>query len=141
MERKEYVLACLSAGESRSFSPVQVQKLFFLLDRNVAHLVSGPHFSFEPYMYGPFDKAVYSELNGLVANGLVQRVSAGKFSNYALTDEGAEVGSHFFQMLPVAAQHYIRTSVRIVQTLSFRHLVSAIYEAYPDMRKNSVFTD
>jgi hypothetical protein len=141
VERKEYVLACLSAGESKSFSPVQVQKLFFLIDRNVPHLVSGPHFSFEPYLYGPFDKAVYSELEALVAVGLIRRVSAGKFSNYVLTDEGAEVGSRFFQELPVAAQHYVRTSVRIVQTLSFRHLVSAIYEAYPDMRKNSVFTD
>ena len=36
-----------------------VQKLLFLLDREAAEIVGGPHFRFVPYNYGPFDKGVY----------------------------------------------------------------------------------
>ena len=52
MDRRDYVLATLSAGgEHTSFSPAQVQKLFFLIDREIPQWVGGPHFRFEPYDY------------------------------------------------------------------------------------------
>jgi hypothetical protein len=51
---------------------VQVQKLFFLLDENIAADLGGRQFSFEPYDYGPFDRAVYSELE-LLARQFAQR--------------------------------------------------------------------
>ena len=66
MERKSLMVAALAAGgENASFTPVQVQKLFFLIDREASHFVDGPHFSFKPYDYGPFDREVYAELERL----------------------------------------------------------------------------
>jgi hypothetical protein len=35
-----------AACENANLAPVQVQKLFFLLDREAASLIGGPHFSF-----------------------------------------------------------------------------------------------
>jgi len=56
MDRGDLVLAALAAGGvGASYSPVQVQKLLFLIDREAANLVDGPHFSFRPYDYGPFE--------------------------------------------------------------------------------------
>ena len=63
MERSELVLAALAAGgKNASYSPVQVQKLLFLVDREGEKLVGGKHFNFVPYDYGPFDREVYDEL-------------------------------------------------------------------------------
>lgn len=73
MDRQMFMLAALAAaGESAAFSPVQVQKLFFLLDREASHLTGGPHFAFRPYDYGPFDYAVYDEINELANRGLAE---------------------------------------------------------------------
>ena len=48
------VLAALAAGgENATFSPVQVQKLLFVLDREASPHIDGPHFNFIPYDYGP----------------------------------------------------------------------------------------
>src|SRR5207248_1751684 len=72
MERHNLVLAALAAGgENASYWPVQVQKLLFLIDREASALVGGPHFDFKPYDYGPFDRAVYVELDALSAQGFV----------------------------------------------------------------------
>jgi uncharacterized protein len=72
LNQREVVLAGLAAaGQNTTFTPVQVQKLFFLIDREASHLVNGPHFKFSPYDYGPFDSDVYSTLDGLEREGLV----------------------------------------------------------------------
>ena len=41
MDRANYVLASMSPANMDDFSPVQVQKLFFLLDRNNADHTEG----------------------------------------------------------------------------------------------------
>ena len=69
MTREEFILAAMAPGANYCYSPVQVQKLLFLLDRQIPREVNGPHFHFEPYHYGPFDSSVYSQLEQL-ANGV-----------------------------------------------------------------------
>jgi uncharacterized protein len=54
--------------------------------------LGGKQFSFEPYDYGPFDRAVYSELKALAQQGFVTIVAApgaGK-RRYSLTAAGYE---------------------------------------------------
>lgn len=135
------MLAAMSPARTGSFSPVQVQKLFFLLDENVAVQTKGPHFDFEPYDYGPFDKDVYLELEKLHLNGLVEILRPRGHGSrvYKLTDKGFETGKRDFEKLPEDVRRYIREAVSFVQDLSFAELVSAIYKAYPEMRVNSVF--
>ena len=142
LARLEMVLAALAAGgEGATFSPVQVQKLFFLIDRRASHLVNGPHFAFRPYDYGPFDSAVYDTLDSLGFQGSVQIQGAGKYRLYSLTAGGFSAGHGTLSNLPASTAEFLRALARWVLSLNFKALVSAIYEAYPDMKANSIFRE
>jgi uncharacterized protein len=139
MERQDLVLAALAAGgENASYWPVQVQKLLFLIDREASALVNGPHFDFKPYDYGPFDRAVYLELDSLAAQGLINIQNTGRYRVYSLTPEGYRQGSSNLSQVSLA-RSYIEQAARWVRSLSFQQLVAAIYRRYPDMKVNSVF--
>ena len=139
MERRNIVLAGLAAGGCAAHTPVQVQKLFFLIDKNISELIEGPHFDFKPYNYGPFDPTVYRELEGLVTEGHLELVRNYSWASYALTTSGQELGFNLLEALPYKAKDYIKQASQFVLRLSFTQLVSAIYKAYPDMQENSVF--
>lgn len=141
MKRKKLVLAAMSPAGTGSFSPVQVQKLFFLLDRNIGEQIGGPHFSFLPYDYGPFDSAVYHELEDLEDDGLVEVIEQNRFGRrtYRLTDQGLKDGQSALSELEEPIRDYTFSLVGWVRSLTFQQLVSAIYSRYPEMRQNSVF--
>ena len=61
----DIVLAALAASKGAAHSPVQIQKLLFLLDRKLADRLEGPHFNFVAHNYGPFDRAIYDQLEEL----------------------------------------------------------------------------
>ncbi len=141
MNRRELMLAALAANEPGAlYEPVQVQKLFFLIDREIAALVSGPHFDFCPYDYGPFDSAVYTELESMKRDGLVA-VVAGYYRRYALTQDGLQRGTALLTGMSAPARDFIERSAIWVRSVSFSQLVSAIYQKYPDMKAASVFRD
>jgi hypothetical protein len=138
--RQQIVLAALAPAQGAAHSPVQLQKLLFLIDREVPTLVGGPHFNFRPYNYGPFDKAVYQELEVLAEAGLTETVPQGRWSGFRLTPNGQALGDAYLSKLPAAARDYIGRVSTFVRQHSFAALVSAIYKAYPEMRANSVFS-
>jgi hypothetical protein len=140
MNRSEILLAGLAGGgENATFTPVQVQKLFFLLDREAAKVLEGPHFRFEPYDYGPFDSGVYSGLDELARRGLARVEASGRYRVYALTQEGFVEGERLLDDLPPNAQDYIVSAADWVRKLSFQQLVASIYNRYPEMKAKSVF--
>jgi len=139
--RKELILASLASAKRASFSPVQVQKLFFLIEQNIPDLVNGPHFTFVPYNYGPFDKEVYKELNALIEKGYVETFPDRTWNKYRLTEQGQEKGDQLYASLDKVAQSYIKEVSTFVRNLTFTQLLSSIYKAYPEMRANSVFQD
>lgn len=140
MTRRELVLAAMAtAGEGASYSPVQLQKLFFMLDREGPHLVGGPHFAFEPYDYGPFDRAVYVEVEQLVSQGLAIAETNGRYKHYTLTPSGLSAGRQAAAHLSAQARSYIDGLAVWVRSLTFQQLVGAIYERHPDMRAKSIF--
>lgn len=141
MKREEVVLVALSAGSGAMHSPVQIQKLLFLLDQNIGPQLGGPHFNFQPYNYGPFDKSVYEVLEQLSYDNLVRIVSNRTWKEYALTEMGRVKGEKVLESLPNEIKSYINKVSFFVRNLSFTQLVSAIYKAYPDMRQNSVFQE
>jgi len=141
MTRKEIILAALAPAKGDYHSPVQVQKLMFLIDQKIHNLVNGPHFDFKPYNYGPFDKTVYDELEELMNQGLVEAVPQQTWRNYRLTKRGQEEGERLLGALPETARDYIDRASSFVRSLSFRQLVMAIYKAFPEMRENSVFQE
>lgn len=140
--RQELVLAALAAGQSNSeLSPVQAQKLFFLIDKNVSGALGGQQFNFAPYDYGPFDSAVYSDLDwlSLPEEGYVEIVRSGRYRTYRLTQRGREVGVQRLNQLDAQTRDYFARAKDWVKGLSFQGLVRAIYQAYPEMRVNSIF--
>jgi uncharacterized protein len=140
MERDDLLLAALAAaGENAPFTPVQVQKLFFLLDREASHLVDGPHFHFTPYDYGPFDRAVYDGLESLAQRNLAHVQSTGRYRVYALSQPGFQRGTAALNALSAPARTYIANVTNWVRQLSFEQLVASIYNRYPEMKANSVF--
>ena len=142
MQRSAYVLAAMSPADGKPFSPVQVQKLFFLLDWNLFECPEKRYFSFQPYDYGPFDKAVYKELEALAQKRMVEIIVSQGASprTYRLTFQGQKQGAEGLSGFPEATQQYIQEVVCFVRSLSFAQLVSSIYQAYPAMKQNSVFS-
>ena len=139
MDRKEFVLAVLASGGCGvRYTPVQVQKLFFLIDKEISDLIGGCQFNFEPYNYGPFDKGVYDEVDELERQRYVEAFPEQTWRNYSLSPEGQE-RRKLLASLPPEAQDYIKRASEFVRSLSFRQLVLAIYKAFPEMRENSVF--
>jgi hypothetical protein len=141
MDRRGVVLAALAPAMGAAHSPVQVQKILFLIDREIAKQVGGPHFNFQPYDYGPFDKDVYDALAMLAAQELVEIEAAPGYQwrRYRLTEKGQKEGGKLLASLDRRAVDYINKVSTFVRSLSFEDLISAIYKAYPEMRENSVF--
>ncbi len=141
--REELVLAALSPAQGRRLTPVQVQKLFFLIDETVPEHVGGPHFDFKAYDYGPFDSEVYATIEGLARRGLAEVDRSAQFSmkTYRLAPAGQRLGDELLAGLPGPGREFIERAFEFVTTTPFAELVSAIYKAFPKMRENSVFRD
>jgi hypothetical protein len=140
MNRSDHVLAGLATAGTEPWSPVQVQKLFFLVDQRLESHLGGRAFQFEPYDYGPFDPAVYHEINELADHGLAT-VSRPAFERrtYALTEPGRARGEAILENQSEVVRTSIRALAAWVRALSFKQLVTAIYAEFPDMKARSVF--
>lgn len=141
MERRDFVLAVLSVAGGDIHSPVQIQKLFFLLDMEISDQIGGPQFNFKPHDYGPFDRAVYDELKALESAGKVEIHPAKSWRVYRVSARAQKEAERLFSQLTPQAQDYIKRASEYVRKLSFSQLVSAIYRKYPIMAVNSVFAE
>jgi hypothetical protein len=142
--RQSVVLAALASTSGAEFAPVQVQKLFFLIDENAADAFGGKQFAFEPYDFGPFDHDVYREIEALESMGLARVVRTGPAAGqrrYSLTPNGQEIGQSILKRIAPDVQKYLSDTATWVRGLSFAQLVGSIYKAYPHMREKSVFRD
>ena len=145
MNKKEFVLAALSASDHEaSYTPVQLQKLFFLIDKNLEGEFEGcPFFNFQPYHYGPFDKEVYRYTNELEIDGLIETFKRDNsyVKNYKLTSEGFDHGRKLLDNLNHEVKDYVENLNAFVRRLSFSELISSIYKSYPSMKVNSIFQE
>lgn len=141
IKRDDIVLAAMAAGKGATHSPVQIQKLLFLLDKRLSDYVGGPHFNFQPYHYGPFDSAVFGVLDKLETRGLlcIDREPDRRWKSYRLSANGQTKGQQILDSLDKPVSEYIAKLSKFVRAQTFTQLVSAIYKAYPETRINSVF--
>jgi uncharacterized protein len=142
MNRRDLLLAVLACADGRSYTPAQIQKAMFLLSRQMPQLVQqGPTFAFEPYDFGPFDVGVYQEADVLRHDGqaVVAPSGYGNWSTYAASGEGTARGKQLLEALPLNQRDFVRTVSEWVRAQSFSSLVKSIYDAYPDMKVNSIF--
>ena len=136
--KRDVILASMAPSNGRPYTPVQIQKLLFIND-NEANIAGGPHFAFEPYSYGPFDKDVYNELEAMQLDGLATVARNGSTRMFALTPVGQARGLNILDSLPKQTSRYLKDVSAFVLRLDFAELVSAVYRKYPEMRVNSVF--
>ena len=142
MTRQQLLLAILATAQGRSYTPVQIQKAAFLLTRNIPDAVTeGPNFHFVPYDYGPFNSDVYEEASSLAAAGLavIAPSGMGRWHTYAATQEGVARGQEVLRHMDERTRQYISRITDWVRGQGFGSLVRSIYEAYPEMRANSIF--
>ena len=141
MNRRDALLAIMGSANGLPFSPVQLQKAVFLVDRNLPQVFDqGSRFNFAPYDYGPFDREVYVEAKALE---MLDLTISGRTSNgyieYSVTDLGLSKAEDLITQLDAPSAEYIKKVSAWVRSMSFAKLVKSIYEAYPEMRANSVF--
>jgi hypothetical protein len=139
MDQQQVLLAALASGSHGDFSPVQLQKLMFLIDRNIGAAIGGPFFKFAPYDYGPFDANVYQTFSLLEVQGLAESTGFGKERRYRINGAGRALAGPILNSVAPAYRQYISDVAHFVQQLSFTALVSSIYKSYPEMKVNSVF--
>ena len=135
------ILAAMAPAGRSPFTPVQIQKLMFLIDQELSDWTDGPYFSFEPYDYGPFDKAVYARINEMADAGYIEitSVPGQRWSTFRTTETGQELGVAELEGHQLPVGKAIETYSNWTRGLPFDELVSAIYKKYPDMKVNSVF--
>lgn len=130
--------AMAAGGVDAVFSPIQIQKLLFIIDREIPEHVNGPHFNFKPFDYGPFDKKVYMVLEKLEGRNYIVIGRSGRYPVYALTEYGMEAGTDVLMALPNPVLKFMVQVSSWVRNTSFRTLLRKIYLWYPDMVVNNV---
>lgn len=131
----------LTLADGGHYTPVQIQKAMFLADDFVKDAFDY-RYDFQPYDYGPFDPAVYRDVELLEGNDLAQISTTPRgLKVYFATPRGAEFGRELLGQLTHDQQETLAKISRFVRRLSFSALVSSIYKAYPHMRERSVFRD
>ena len=139
MIRQNAILAVLACAEDgHTYSPVQIQKALLILSKEASDIFdAGSNFNFQAYDYGPFDKDVYTELEALSREELVEIGVNPQLTRktYAVSPEGRRVADDLHGDHSKDQIEFMAKISSFVRRLSFVDLLSAIYEAYPDMRK------
>jgi len=143
MKRRDWTLLVLAVAEGKPLTPVQLQKVLFLIGQNVPQEHRPEFYDFVPYDYGPFDVTVYQDAESLQKDGLacIRPVPGRQWSEYAATRAGLEVAERIKKSLAPWITKYIQALVEWASNLSFQEIVRAIYKAYPAFKKKSVFQE
>jgi uncharacterized protein YwgA len=145
MTRRDWLMLFISfEGAPRGLDPVRLQKGMFLFGQEVAEVPSDQKYAFRPYNYGPMSKAIYDDLDGLVADGLVETVpmEGQSWLRYRPTEHGVERGMQLLEAADPQARFAVQQlydTKRAVAGMSFDALLEDGYERYPAFATNSVF--
>ena len=131
-------LLLLFDGAAESIDRIRIQKAMFLFAQR-SKAADYEKYSFEPYDYGPFSAAIYTDLDRFEASDLVRRSSGVGSPAYSLTALGRAASERLKERaLPerVAILHRIR---EWVLERNFNKLLTDVYEMYPEYATRSVF--
>lgn len=138
VKRADLLLKIIATANGKRLTPVQLQKVAFLLGEKRRVAMPEDYFSFRKYDYGPFSAEVYADAEQLERDGLIA-ISInprGGWREYSATAEGIEAD---FENIPEGVASFIDDTVQWAMQLSFQQLVRAVYEEFPQYRENSVF--
>jgi hypothetical protein len=140
--RADWPLLALHAAEDGVLTPVQMQKVLFLLDKQAHELLGAGFYRFEAYNYGPFASQIYSDLNEHARDGkIIFDEAPGKtWNKYVITPLGEVRVAEVIDSVEDNLIEYLEVIVAWAKSLRFSELVGAIYKAYPTYAKNSIFS-
>ncbi len=133
MNKETFLLKVLSIINT-PLSPIQIQKLFFLLEKRLPK--DAKYFEFKPYFYGPYDKQLTLLLNKLIFNNKIQVLTMNNVDYYQLNKYYFESTADF---LDNRKKEFILEIIDFIKRKNFKELCFAIYNEFPEMKVNSVF--
>ena len=138
LERIDILLSIIVAAQGDAVSPVQLQKVAFLVGQECQNDVPSDYYQFVPYDYGPYCKDINIDVEELERRGHISVSSSppGTRKEYRATFRSSRID---FSHIPASVAEYTEKAVEWMKPLSFGELVSAIYKAYPAYSANSIF--
>lgn len=141
--RQETLLVFLGADNNTKLDPVRIMKGLFIFAMEAPEnwLPSAARYNFEPYNYGPYSPDIYYDLERLERQGYVEtaEVPGRSWKHYSLTPDGVKLAQGGVSAINPKVANYLRVLREFVDGLSFRQLLTAVYDKYPDYAVNSVF--
>lgn len=133
----------LEEANSPGLTPVQLQKILFVLGERRKKKLGPEYYSFQPYHYGPFDPRIYADAELLEAEGLISIDSpmGRSLRRYSITPAGTAYVATFRDRTDGPTRDLLKRIVGWAQRLSFTDLVRSVYSEFPGMRVNSVFRE
>jgi hypothetical protein len=140
--RADWPLLALDTAEDGVLTPVQMQKALFLLEKQAHDLIPTDFYSFAAYNYGPFSSQIYDDLNEHAREGRIvfNQTPGRSWSSYLITPVGELRATMVTSEIDIDLLNYLDDLVIWVKSLRFSELVGAVYKAYPDYAKNSIFS-
>jgi len=145
MRRRDWLLLFASyAGAPDGLDPIRFQKGLFLFARR-ARIPERSKYPFKPYNYGPMSTGLYTDLDRLVDEGLLERASVpGKqWSRYkpnmATFREGRRILKQTEREDLLDAARELYEIKQDVSRMGFNELLERVYSEYPEYAVNSVF--
>jgi DNA-binding PadR family transcriptional regulator len=136
MDKKNILLHIIKYADG-FVSPVQIQKLMFLLEKRIL-TDREKIYNFQPYNFGPFDRAIYNDLKSYEKEGLIETKQFNNLRHFELTDKGREYcENNVFELN--FEQDRVEKLAKFVKKLSFEELIVTVYDAYPEMKVSSKF--
>lgn len=125
---EDFVVSILSLAPEKSLSPVQIQKLFFLLEKRLGI----KHFDFKPHHYGPYDRNLTALLT---FSDKIDIVNVNSITYYKVKEGEVAINSN---LLSEAQKKFAIEMIKFIKKLSFKELCMSIYKEFPEMAINSV---
>ena len=145
MSPRDWTLLVIAVSKRGPLQPVHLQKAVFVVGRRLTReqLQTREFYTFIPYDYGPFCADVYTDAQELENDGLIHIDHRPDLSYplYSATEAGYAAVRELRRALTPEVVAFVDRLVEWVTTLTFQQLVSAIYQAFPEMRVNSVFRE
>jgi len=126
---EDFIVNVLSLAPDKSLSPVQIQKLFFLLEKRLGK----KYFDFKPHHYGPYDRCLTTILD---FSDKIEFLNINGVTHYKIKEDSIVRDNSAFNE---SQKKFIIEMISFVKSLSFKELCMSIYKEFPDMAVNSVF--
>ena len=141
MTRKDWLLLAVSGREGSDAAPIdplRLMKTLFVVSQQL-DMETPDFYRFVPYSYGPFAREIYPDLDQLDYEELIEAVpNPGRtWPRYRATSAGAASAAALLGDGGRAADHLL-TVRDWAMSITFRDLLRAVYQQWPDYAQNSI---